>query len=232
MEDLAAAHTDTNTEHCVVSGWSALERGDLAEARAVLQELYDADPTHPALPLLAAGIRRIRPKPVPWRAGVLLLIVVAAGIVAFREWNSHDGVVRDRVARAAPPTSAKAEAASIPQSTPPPAEVRSEVGTSRPPSGTELPTATKNTSLAVDEDVVVRQVIQRFEGTYRSRWGGLAFEHCDISRDGDQASAICVPRSDGESTNDESSRVWKFDLRKSDGTWKIASAQPPPDSEQ
>src|SRR5262245_25274048 len=132
MDDLDTPRTDT--ERYAVSGWSALERGDLADARVALQDLYDADPTHPALPLLAAGIRRIRPKPVPWRAGVLLLLTIGAGILAFWEWNRSDGVK---------PAShpAMRDVASIPQSTPPPppstapAEVRSGVGTSGSPSG-------------------------------------------------------------------------------------------------
>jgi hypothetical protein len=232
MDDLATAPTDT--ERYAVCGWSALERGDLAEARAALQNLYDADPTHPALPLLAAGIRRIRPKPFPWRASVLLLLTIGAGILAFWEWKRDAGVKP-----MPPPATEKSDVASIPQSTPPPpstapAEVRSEVGTSGSPSGTELPIATQNTSSAVDEDLVVRQVIHRFEGTYRSRWGGLAFEHCDISRDGDQATANCLPRADTEASDADSNsdRVWKFSLRKDDGSWRIVSAQPPPDSVQ
>jgi hypothetical protein len=230
MDDLAAPPTDTNTESYVVSGWSALERGDLAEARAALQELYEADPAHPALPLLAAGIRRIRPKPVPWRAGVLLLIVVAAGIVAFRAWNSQGAVTRS-----AEPASAKADVAPIPQSTPPPppAQARRELGTSGHVPAPELPIVKQNPSSAtLDEDVIVRQTIERFAGTYRSRWGGLAFEHCDISRDGDEASAICVPRQGVEAATADSERVWKFTLRKTDGAWKIASVQPPPSSAQ
>lgn len=226
MDDLAASPTDTSTERYVISGWSALERGDLVEARAVLQGLYDADPTHPALPLLAAGIRRIRPKPVPWRPWVLLLIVVAAGIFAFRAWNAQE-----RVTRSPQPASAKANAAAIPQSTAPPAEMRNELGTSGRAPSPELPAVKQNpSSTALDEDLIVRQTIERFEGTYRSRWGGLSFEHCDISRDADYATAICVPRPGGETATADSDRVWKFSLQKSDGAWKIASVQPPPNS--
>jgi hypothetical protein len=231
MDDLTLPQTDT--ERYVVCGWSALERGDLTEARAALQELYTSDPTHPGLPLLAAGIRRLRPKPVPWRAGVLLILVVAAGIVAFRSWNG-----RARVIAASQPTTKQAAIAPLRQSATP-AEVRrepgrTEVGTAgRAEPVTELPAVKQNPSLAnVDEDVVVRQAVQRFEGTYRSRWGALAFEHCDVSREGDQATAICTPRSDAEASAVESTQVWRFSLRKADGAWKIASVQPPPNSSQ
>jgi hypothetical protein len=237
MDDLSLPRTDT--ERYAVCGWSALERGDLAEARAALQNLYDADPTHPALPLLAAGIRRIRPRPLPWRAAVLLLLIIGAGTLAFWEWNRDAGA-----GSAAKAAVRRSNVASIPQSTAEPqstapAEVRSEVGTSGSPSRTELPSAKQNTSsvpgrdtssAAVDEDLVVRQVIQRFEGTYRNRWGGLAFEHCDISRERDQAIALCTPRTATQTSDAEADRVWKFSLHKDDGTWRIVSAQPPPDS--
>jgi hypothetical protein len=236
MDDLATPRTDT--ERYAVSGWSALERGDLDEARAALQDLYDADPTHPALPLLAAGIRRIRPKPLPWRTGVVLLLAIGAGILLFRAWNRDDGV-----RPTSQPATNKSDVASLPQSTQPPppskppAEVRREVGTSGSPAVTQLPTAKQNTSSAdLDEDLIVRQAIHRFEGTYRSRWGGLAFEHCDISRDGDGATAVCLPRAatpETTTSDADSNRAWRFSLRKfDDGAWKIVSAQPPPDSVQ
>jgi hypothetical protein len=231
MDDLELPRTDT--ERFAVSGWSALERGDLTEARAALQDLYTADPTHPALPLLAAGIRRIRPKAVPWRAGVLLLILIVAGIAAIRTWRAQDR------ATPAQPATAKADTAPVPQSTalpqsPAPAEVRREVGTTGPAkSGTELPIVKQNASAAeVDEDLIVRQAVQRFEGTYRSRWGGLAFVHCDISREVNEATAICLPRSAAETSDADPSFVWRFSLRKSDGAWRIVSAQPPPGSSQ
>src|SRR5262249_3403041 len=150
------------------------------------------------LPLMAAGIRRIRPKPVPWRRNVFLfLLAVAAGVIAFRLWIDQDRPAPSRQVAASAP---KADTAPPSQSTPP-AEVRDERGTSGHVQTPELPTVKQNTSSApVDEDVVVRQTIERFEGTYRSRWGGLAFEHCDISRKGDDATAICVPRTaDGSS---------------------------------
>ena len=131
------------------------------------------------------------------------------------------------------PTTTKAEASSIPQSTAP-VEVRPELGTAgRTEPDTELRTPTQNPSpQTLDEDVVVRQAIQRFEGTYQSRWGGLGFEHCDINRDEGEAAAICIPREATESSSVQSDRVWKFSLRKADGAWKIVSVQPPPNSPQ
>ena len=53
-QSLRTAAPHVSTEDHVVKGWSALERHDLAAARAVLQSLYDLDPRHPALPLLAS----------------------------------------------------------------------------------------------------------------------------------------------------------------------------------
>src|SRR6185295_18480983 len=106
MEELGRS----DIEGYVVSGWSALERGDLQGARAALQDLYDADPTHPALPLLAAEIRRVRPRPVPRRATVLIVVVVA-GIVGVTAWPRHD-----RVTPAPPHPSTTASAESLLQS--------------------------------------------------------------------------------------------------------------------
>src|SRR4051812_19967276 len=110
MDDLAAPHV--STEDHVVKGWSALERHDLAAARAVLQNLYDLDPRHPALPLLAAGIRRIRPKPIRWRAGVLLLAAIGVGLIAVRARNGQS--------RETAPNSAQASAVTRPAPSPAP----------------------------------------------------------------------------------------------------------------
>jgi hypothetical protein len=221
------SHTDT--EGYVVSGWSALERNDVEGARAALQDLYSADPTHPALQLLAAGIRRIRPQPHRWRAAVLLLIVVVAGILAIRTWSRQDRVDPQQQ----PAVSNQAEADALPQSTAlSPADTR-ELGTTGQIQAPALPTVKQNpSSAAIDEDVVVRQAIQRFEATYRSRWGALAFEHCDVSREVDQANATCVPRHVPNTPDVESEQVWTFSLRKSESGWKIVSVQPPPNSVQ
>jgi hypothetical protein len=216
----------TDTEGYVVSGWSALERGDLEEARAALQDLYSADPTHPALPLLAAGIRRIRPKPLSWRAAVLLIVVMVVGIVGVRSWSRHD-----RVKPRPQPASATAEVASSRQKAAPARAEVSELGTTGHVQPSPSLIVKQNPSSAkVDENVIVRRAIQRFEEAYRNRWGGLAFEHCDINREVDQATATCAPREVPNAPDVESDRVWTFLLRKAEGGWKIASVQPPPNS--
>jgi hypothetical protein len=226
MDDLNSAElSPTDIERCIVSGWSALERGDIEGARAALQAVYSADPTHPALPLLAAGIRRARPKPVPWRPLFLVAAIVVAGVLGARAWSRSD-----RPRPVPSPSTAAASVPAVPPSTEPvPAEVSSETGTAgQLEQPTTLPTATQNASagrtVRMDEDVVVRQAIQRFEGAYTNRWGSLSFEHCDVSRELDQATATCVPRGVSEG---ESQRVWTFALRKSEGGWKIQSVQPP-----
>jgi len=86
------------------------------------------------------------------------------------------------------------------------------------------PTPSSNT---VDEDVIVRQAIRRFEVAYQNRWGALTFEHCDVSRDSDRATAICLPRPVPGAPDAEADRAWTFSLRKAEGGWRIASVQPP-----
>jgi hypothetical protein len=237
MDELnSAALSPTDIERCIVSGWAALDRGDLEGARFALQEVYSVDPTHPALHLLAAAIRRARPRPVPWRAFILVAAIIVGGVLGVRAWNRHD----DRPQPASRPVSTTASASTaasnppLPPSTEPPAEMPSRTGTAGHAEYPALPTAKQNASapptLQMDEDVVVRQAIQRFEGAYTNRWGSLAFEHCDVSRESDHAIATCVPRPHGGATDAESDRVWTFALRKSEGSWKIASVQPPPDA--
>ena len=225
MDDLDRPDpSPTETEAYVVSGWSSLDRGDLEGARAALRDLYSADPTHPALPLLAAGIRRIRPKPVPWRSALLLVVVVVVGILGIRSWTRTD--------RAKPrPPSTTAEGASLPQSTAPaPAEV-SALGTTGNARASDLLTVQQNRpSAMLDDEVLVRQAIRRFEEAYRNHWGELAFEHCDVRCDVDQATATCVPRQVPNAPDVESDRVWTFSLRKAEDGWRIASVQPPPNS--
>lgn len=233
MDDLNSAQSSAEIEGCIVSGWAALDRGDLEGARAALQEVYSADPTHPALHLLAAGIRRARPKPVPWRAFILVAAIVVGGAFGVRAWTRHD----DRPQPVPRSASTTAPAPSLPLSTEPApaaAETSKETGTAGHAEYPPLPTAKQNAStppaLNVDEDVVVRQAIQRFEGAYTNRWGSLAFEHCDVSRELDRAAATCVPRQAGGMSDADSNRVWTFALRKSEDGWKIASVQPPPDA--
>jgi hypothetical protein len=234
MDDLnSAATSPAEIESCIVSGWAALDRGDLEGARAALQEVFSADPTHPALHLLAAGIRRARPKPVPWRAFMLVAAIIVGGVLGVRAWNRHDV----RPPQASQSASAATSVPPLPLSTEPapaPAETSTPAGTAGHTEYPPLPTAKQNASAApalrVDEDVVVRQVIQRFEGAYTNRWGSLAFEHCDVSRELDHATAACVPRPASGMSDADATRVWTFALQKSADGWKIASVQPPPDA--
>jgi hypothetical protein len=235
MDDLyPAAVRLGDLDRRIAEGWDALDRHDLAGARAALRDVHAADPAHAALPELAAGIRRIRPKPIRWRAPMLAVLTAAAIALSVR-WSSapHPSV------RAPAPAPAPSAPPSRPASAPPvppsqdarSAAVPRGVGTAgrRPPY--ELPGATRNVSAPpLDEDVVVRQVIQRFEGAYQSRWGGLAFSHCDINRELDRATATCRPRGPGAALEAESDAVWTFSLRKAEGAWRIASVQPPPGS--
>ena len=235
MDDLNSAQSPADIERCIVSGWAALDRGDLEGARAALQEVYSADPTHPALHPLAAGIRQARPKPVPWRAFVLVAAIVAGGVLGVRAWNRQE----HRPPHAPQSAASTASVPPVPLSTEPapapaPAERSSSTGTTGRTEYQPLPTAKQNASAApalrLDEDVVVRQAIQRFEGAYTNRWGSLAFEHCDVSRELDHATAACVPRPGSGMSDADSNRVWTFALQKSADGWKIASVQPPPDA--
>ena len=220
MDDLHRAEASpSDIEGYVVSGWSALERGDLTGARAALRDLYSADPAHPALPLLAAGIRRVRPTRVPWRAVVLAVVVIAA-VVGVRSWNPHARVTPQH-------TTAAEQVVALPQSTPSSAEMGRVLGTAGRVQPPILPTAKQNPSPTLDEDVIVRQAIKRFEVAYRNRWGDLTFEHCDVGRELDRATATCLPPPDPNSPEAESDRVWTFSLRKAEGEWRIASVQPP-----
>jgi hypothetical protein len=218
MEDLGRA----DIEGYVVSGWSALERGDLQGARAALQDLYSADPTHPELPLLAAGIRRVRPRPVPWRAAVLLIVVVVAGIVGVTAWTRHNRVTPTP---RHPSTTANAET-SLQRTVPATTDAERD-GNGRASVIPASPTPKQNPTPTIDEDVIVRQAIHRFEVAYRSREGELAFEHCDVSRDVSQATAVCRRRPAPDTPDAQPGGLWTFSLRKAEGAWRIASVQLP-----
>src|SRR3954467_15754861 len=86
---MSGSSTPQQLDGRVIDGWAALERGDIQGARDALQDVYSANPSHPALPLLAAGIRRARPQPVPW--GAVALLVMVAGAVAFgvHSWTAR-----------------------------------------------------------------------------------------------------------------------------------------------
>jgi hypothetical protein len=162
----------------------------------------------------------VRPTRVPWRAVVLTVVVIAA-VVGVRSWNRHG--------RVTPQHTSAADEVALPQSTlPPPAEMGRVLGTAGRVQPPVLPTAKQNPSpTTLDEDVIVRQAIRRFEVAYRNRWGELTFEHCDIGRELDRATATCVPRPEPNSPDSGSDRLWTFSLRKAEGEWRIASVQPP-----
>jgi len=202
-------------ESRIVEGWSALELGDLETARAALRDVYDVNPTHPALPMLAAGIRRVRPKRKSRRGTILLLLAVAAiAVFAVRAGPRSEPAP-------APPTEA-AEAARAPEPAPPVATgTMGQADVPSPP-----PPVPRTVPAPVDEDVLVRQAIARFETSYRSRWGGLTFRHCDIARDGESATATCRASGDAGATDIEADRLWTFSLKQTDGAWRIVSVEP------
>src|SRR4051812_6869217 len=118
MTDPDAA-TPQQLDSRVIEGWAALERGDLEGARHALHDVHSANPSHPALPLLAAGIRRARPKPIAWGAVALLLIVAAASADGLYSWAGRRSI-------AAPSTSEPPAASSRAQeSIAPPQEAAS-----------------------------------------------------------------------------------------------------------
>jgi len=216
MDD--AYPVEGNIESRIDEGWSALEVGDLETARAALRDAYDVNPTHPALPLLAAGIRRIRPKQVPWRGIILLAALVVLAVIAGTRWMSR---------RPAP------SAQSVAVTTTVPAEPASPPGPSSP-TGTagqaEVP-APPASSLQVaptphTDEAQIRQSITRFEGAYRSRWAPLTFSGCEIAPDGDTATATCRDHPRVDAVDGDAGRTWTFSLRKSGAAWRITSVQP------
>jgi hypothetical protein len=206
-------------ESRLASGWSALEQGDIEEARSALREVHDACPTHPALPLLAAEIRSKRPWQIPWRAVVLAAVVVLiAGGYALSS--------RSPRALQAQPTENEAQPAQSTRS----ASVASPsrpTGSAGPGEAVATPEPRRNIGDApVDDDGVIRAAIARFVSAYRSRWRPLAFHGCQLERQVDTATATCrAPSTDPADGADE---VWTFRLQRSAGSWKILSVQSPP----
>jgi hypothetical protein len=206
----------------VISGWAALERGDLEEARSALSDVYSTDPAHPALPLLAAGIRRIRPRRFPWRGVFLLLLAIGGG--AF--------VVYARTRQTSPqPNGTEAVASLAPAQLD--GEVPAPAATSPGPTGTsgtnKLSAAPPDRDAAIHspatEDTQIRQAVSRFAAAYSNRWTPLTFASCDIARGDETASVTCQSRS-----ADARGATWTFSFRKVDDMWKIVSMQPPTDS--
>jgi hypothetical protein len=217
----------------VISGWAALENGDLEGARAALQDVYAVDPAHPALAPLAAGIRRARPKQIPWRGIVLLLGLIAAGAFAWRaSFRSHmvaasgSTTVADLAANQPEPPAVVLAA----NQQEPPAVVASPsagpVGTAgrgAPPQATSpAPQAARGVP---SDEVQIRQAIARFAAAYSNRWTPLTFPSCEISRTDDTASVTCQSRMRPGSTEG----TWVFACRKSGDAWKIVRMQSPDD---
>jgi len=210
----------------VIAGWAAIEHGDIREARAALSDVYAVDPAHPALPLLAASIRRTRSKRITWRSAVLLLLI-AAGRRVRRAIDENTRCARGITLATA---SADELAAEQPSLTPPSAGTAS-VGTSgqnAEPRSTVKEAAPGAHSPAGDDEMI-RQGIARFTTAY-SRWTPLAFGSCDISRGGDSATVTCLSSGTQPSSETESRGTWMFSFRKMDDAWKIVSIQPPHDS--
>jgi hypothetical protein len=204
-----------------IGGWAALEHGDLEGARAALQDVYAVDPAHPALPLLAAGIRRARPKQIPWRGIVLLLGLIAAGAFAWRaSIRSHtvaasgSATVADLAADQQDPAGAVRSAGAGPVGT---------AGRGAPLQATSpAPQAARGVP---SDEVQIRQAIARFATAYSSRWMPLTFPSCDISRNDDTASVTCRSRMTPESAEG----TWVFACQKVGDAWKIVRMQPPAD---
>jgi hypothetical protein len=214
----------------VISGWAAIEHGDIEEARAALRDVYSVNPSHPALPLLAANIRRVRPTPVPWRGIVLLLALIAVGALAWR-WSSR--------ARAVPTTAAISRS-----ETPPPRTEESPAtaaATSADATGTSgqreqaplaSPTPPSPTHAVADDETQIRQAIARFTAAYSNRWAPLTFSSCAVSRSADTANVECQSRPAEGSATAESGGAWVFACRKIGDAWKITSMSPPADLPQ
>ena len=197
-------------ESRLAAGWSALEQHDIEEARAALRDVHDVCPTHPALPALAAGIRSIRPKRVPWRAVILVVAVLMAG---------GGYVLLSRSPREVPaqPTASSASVAEASAPATVPADRLEVPATSQPRQVHDAP---------LSDDALIREAIARFVAAYRSRWTPLAFHPCDVTTEINTATATCRTRPAGEVPDAGVADVWTFRLQKSAATWKILSVQP------
>jgi len=207
-------------ESRLASGRSALEQGDIEEARSALQDVYDASPTHPGLPELAAGIRRIRPRRVPWRAALVLTVVVIVAAVGYALSSRSTGGLRAQRVQGTPSV---AEVSSRPAGTADPVEAAA---------ATEPPRRAV-TDASMDDAALIRAAIERFAAAYRSRWTPLAFHGCELERELDTATVTCRARATGGVPGDgEAEDMWTFRLQRSASSWKILSVQPSPGPDQ
>jgi len=225
MDDPISSPNASDLDRRIIAGWAAIEHGDLGEARAALSDVYAVDEAHPGLPLLAAAIRRTRPKPVPWRSTLLVLIVIAGG--AFVVYSMMTSPVR-HVASTARATSAPAssddEAAPV---------VADSVGTSGKRANGQAPAESSQTQRSQEalrssgsDEAMIRQGIARFATAYSNRFKPVAFTSCDVARGDDSATVTCQAR--GADPSDEAGDgTWIFTCRKAADAWKIVSIQPP-----
>jgi hypothetical protein len=244
MDDVnPPAPSRQDIERRIIDGWSAIEQGDLERARAALQDVHAVDPAHPALPLLAAGIRRIRPKPIPWRQAIIFLLLMGAGVLAVGWWTGRDGAMPPQTTApiastpAAPPstTGTTGTAGRVPRpTTPAPASApatapRSAAAPPPAPNREAAPSQTREAAPQMDDAVLIRQAVKRFEDAYRGRWGVLTLRDCDVARESETAAAAtCHARQSAEAPDADANGVWTFALRKTGSAWKIVSVQPPP----
>ena len=229
--DTGSLATSQRNDRRIIQGWAALERGDVDAARAALQDVFSADPSHPALPLLAAGIRRARPRRVPWLQALVLLAAIGIAVVGVRYWMSQRPAARAAVnadqgePATAPPAST--------DSTPPLPEAGSPANSATAP---RAPSHTPRASPAVpdggspltSDDVQIRQAIARFASAYSNRWGRLEFSACDISPAAETTVVTCRARPAQQDTAQDASGLWTFSCRKAGDVWRIISVQPPP----
>ena len=123
--DAPFSSPSSDLDRRVIAGWAAIEHGDIGEARAALSDVYAVDPAHPALPLLAASIRRTRPKRITWRSAVLLLLIVAGAAYLVQSMRTR-AVQEASLSSAASADEVPAE----PPSLTPPSTGTASVGTS------------------------------------------------------------------------------------------------------
>jgi hypothetical protein len=225
MDVPLGSQSTSELDRRAIAGWAAVEHGDIEEARSALSEVYAADPEHPALPLLAAGIRRTRPNGIAWRSAVLI-VLIAAGVAYIVQ-----------MARTRPvPEAAFSTAANVdqtpeePSSIAPSSNETASVGTSgqnAEPRRAAKEAASDTAHLPASDDDMIRQGIARFAAAY-SNWTPLAFDSCNISRGDDAATVTCLARSSTQvSSETDSGGTWMFTCKKIDSAWKIVSIQPP-----
>jgi hypothetical protein len=244
---LQASH---EIESRLVSGWSALEQGDIEGARAALRDVYDLCPEHSALPLLAAGIRRSRPKPVRWRRAVALIAITVAALVgvvgSYALWKRpHQVLPAQPIPNTASVPDVSSHATGTAGQAERPATSESRRGNPVAPANDAVAPANDAVAPANDavapasddvapanDDALIRAAIARFVTAYRSRWTPLALHPCDVTPEVTTATATCRARSTTDVPDAPADDVWTFRLQKSASTWKILSVQRSPSADR